>query len=198
MKNFLLAGMMLGSLCSPALAQAASPAASPDVIKSCESCHGAGGNSTVPGTPRLNGQQADYIVARLKDFRDITRETPHATYNMWQVVSNLSDGARTSIAHYFAGQPPTEASPGAQAAAGRQIFENGVPAQSIPACVTCHGARGEGRGAVPRLAGQHADYLKTQLWVFSFQLRENNVMHPTTNQMHQEQMDALASYLSNN
>jgi cytochrome c553 len=197
MKNFLLStGLILGSLCSPALAQAASP--SPDVIKTCENCHGAGGNSTVTTTPRLNGQHADYIVARLKDFLDVTRETPHATYNMWQVVSNLSDDGRNAVARYFAGQPPTEPNPGPQAAAGQKIYENGVPARSIPACVTCHGARGAGQGAMPRLAGQHADYFKTQLWVFSFQLRENNVMHPNTNQMHQDEMDALASYLSNN
>ena len=117
MKKFLLtASMILGWFCGPALAQAASPP--PDVIKSCESCHGAGGNSTVASTPRLNGQQEAYIVARLKDFLDITRETPHATYNMWQVVSNLSDDTRTAVARYFAGQPPAEPSPGAQAAAG--------------------------------------------------------------------------------
>ena len=188
---------VLGLLGGQALAQAAATAPA-DVIKSCESCHGAGGNSTVTTTPRLNGQQAGYIAARLRDFSDITRETPHATYNMWQVVASLPEETRNAVARYFAGQPPTEANPGAQAAAGRAIYEKGVPGQSIPACITCHGAHGEGRGAIPRLAGQHADYFKTQLWVFSFQLRENNVMHPNTNQMHQNQMDALASYLASN
>lgn len=81
---------------------------------------------------------------------------------------------------------------------GRQIYENGIVAQNIPACQACHGPRGEGKGAIPRLAGQHADYLKTQMWVFSFQLRENDIMHPNTKNMRGDQIDALASYLAAN
>jgi cytochrome c553 len=192
MKHFALAGLVISLLASSAWAQGAPP----DVVKKCEGCHGPGGNSTVATTPRLNGQQPDYIVARLKDFLDVTKETPHATYNMWQVVKDLQDSERTALARYFAGQAPTPAKPGALAAQGMQIYDHGVPAQQIPACAGCHGAHGEGKGAIPRIAGQHADYLKTQLWVFSFQLRENNVMHPNTNQMHGDQIDALVSYLA--
>jgi len=198
MKSIFRAAMLALACSSPSavLAQGDATAASPDLIKSCEACHGPGGNSTVSTTPRLNGQHAEYIVARLKDFLDVTRETPHASYNMWVVVTNLQDSARSAIAAYFARQTPAQPKPGSQASLGKQIYENGVSVQGIPACAGCHGPQGEGQGAVPRLAGQHADYLKTQLWVFSFQLRENNVMHPNTNKIHGDQVDALASYLA--
>lgn len=188
-------GFLAGTgLASAALAQGAGDLSA--TVKICESCHGAGGNGTVATTPRLNGQQHDYIAKRLRDFLDVTRETPHATYNMWQVVANLSDAARSGLADYFSRQAPTQPKPGAQAALGARIYQNGVPAKNIPACQSCHGPAGEGRGAIPRLAGQHAEYLKTQMWVFSFQLRENDIMHPNTQNMDGAQIDAVADYLA--
>ena len=187
-------GAVMGASLGPAaLAQGRAPA----TVKSCETCHGPGGDSTVASTPRLNGQHADYILSRLKDFRDVTRETPHATYSMWQVVSNLSNSARAAVADYFAGQPATPAKPGEQARLGERIYRDGVSSQGIPACQSCHGPKGEGEKAVPRLAGQHADYLRTQMWVFSFLLRVNDVMHPSTKNMTGEQIDAVTSYLAN-
>jgi cytochrome c553 len=59
---------------------AAAPA---KVSDTCQSCHGPGGNSPSASVLRLNGQQAAYIVARLHDFLDPTKEDPHATKTMW-------------------------------------------------------------------------------------------------------------------
>ena len=201
MKNVaLLAG--LAPICvmgAPAWADDAAPAVTAplrETIDRCEACHGAGGNSIVAGTPRLNGQQAGYILLRLNEFLDVTRETPHASFAMWRVVSDLTNSEKTAIANYFAAQPPSEAKAGLQAAEGKRIYENGVAAHDVIACKLCHGDKGEGHGVTARLAGQRADYFKTQLWVFSFQLRENNLMHPNTREMTGGEIDALASYLT--
>ena len=194
--NYLAATSILVCLLSSVVRAQECGVGTPQAVQACQVCHGSQGNSVVPSTPRLNGQQAGYILARLRDFLDVTRETPHATYAMWQTVQNLSEAEKSEIANYYARQTPTAPVPGSSASAGRQIYENGVAAQNIPACQSCHGARGEGKGAIPRLAGQHADYLKTQMWVFSFQLRENDVMHPNTKDMRGDQIDALASYLA--
>lgn len=183
---------------SPACAQqSASPtAAYPGTVRTCEGCHGLRGDSAGPSTPRLNGQRAEYIISRLGDFLDASKEAPHASY-MVHVVKNASNNSNAETAQYFASQSATEPSLGAQESSGQHIFENGYPANNIPACQSCHGPRGEGVGAVPRLAGQHADYLRNQLWVFSLNLRKNSVMHANIMQMTSGQIDALVTYLAN-
>jgi cytochrome c553 len=165
------------------------------LIQRCESCHGTGGNSEAPATPRLNGQLPGYILARLADFRDVNRETPHAAFNMWHVAFQLSDSEKRKIAAYFGAQPATPAKPGPLADAGRRIYEQGVPSRAM-ACQLCHGPQGKGHGITARLAGQHAAYLQTQLSQFNLQMRKNDLMHPDTERLTNEQIDALASYLA--
>jgi cytochrome c553 len=46
------------------------------------------------------------------------------------------------------------------------------------------------------LAGQHADYLKTQLWALNFALRESDTMHQNADKLSSDQIDALVSYLA--
>lgn len=166
-------------------------------VTACEGCHGSGGDSAGPSTPRLNGQKDAYIIARLQDFLDPTKEAPHASY-MVHAVKDIPDSSKAEIAQYFANQRPTEPSPTSQESSGQHIFEIGYPADNIPACQSCHGPHGEGRGAIPRLAGQHAVYLRNQLWTFSLRLRQNNVMHANIMQMSSGQIDALVTYLANN
>jgi cytochrome c553 len=192
-----LAIICLGS-CAAIAQQSVSPTPTyMGTVKTCEGCHGSKGDSAGPSTPRLNGQKLEYIIARLQDFLDSTREAPHASY-MVREMKNLPDSSKAEIAEYFANQIPTEPSPTSQESSGQHIFESGYPAANIPACESCHGAHGEGRGVIPRLAGQHADYLRNQLWTFSLRLRQNNVMHANIMQMSSGQIDALVTYLANN
>jgi cytochrome c553 len=169
-----------------------------EMLRSCEGCHGAHGDSQVTSTPRLNGQQAGYIVGRLKKLSNATRNNPHAKIEMFKDLSAESDATRASIAGYFASQPPTSPEPGASAAEGKRIYENGIAAENVIACNQCHGAQGEGHDATPRIAGQHADYLKAQLRLFNLKFREHTLMNPNTKSMTGKTMDALTSYLANN
>lgn len=180
---------------SAAVAQNSTEAGLGSTIKSCERCHGTGGSSIVTSTPRLNGQRPNYIASRLEQLLDVSKQTPHSSYEMLQMVKGLDDSARSVIAKYFADQPPTQPKLDLAATAGRQIFEKGVPSRNVLACRLCHGATGEGHAAVPRLAGQHADYLKIQLWIFSSGLRSNRLMHPNTMDMSDDDIEALAAYL---
>ena len=43
-------------------------------------------------------------------------------------------------------------------------------------CASCHGNDGHGTDALPRLAGQHADYIVRQLKVFKTPLRPHGVI----------------------
>jgi cytochrome c553 len=196
MKYAILAATLLMSagLASPSLAQVAG--APPELTQRCESCHGPGGNGTTVSTPRLNGQLSAYIVLRLNELADLTQNSPHATAAMYD-IAHMSDSNKAVVADYFSHLPPTAAQPqsGKLGAMGQKLYANGDPANQAPACQSCHGANAEGQGYVPRLAGQHRDYLKTQLWNFNFAMRENSIMVHNAMKFNSDQIDALVAYL---
>jgi cytochrome c553 len=205
MKNAVLAGILTGALAPGGLAlgEGASGGAAPDAAAqkagtTCQDCHGSGGDSAVATFPRLNAQQADYIAAQLKNFRDHKRADPHAVAYMWGMAAQLDDALIAGLAKYYASQPPTAPQTGgALAASGKKIYDSGAPADGVPPCQACHGAHGEGNGVIPRIAGQHADYLKKQLEAFRSTLRESDVMHSNTANMTDQEIEALVSYLAN-
>lgn len=178
--------------------QPVAPKAEATARSTCQNCHGPLGNSVSATFPRLNGQQADYIQAQLKNFREHSRSDPHARAYMWGMASQLDDAMIDALAHYYAGQKPTAPQTGGTLAEqGAALFKNGAEAQAIPACQSCHGEHGEGAGVIPRLAGQHADYLRRQLEAFRSSLRESDVMHVESKDMTDSQIEALVSYLGN-
>ena len=65
-----------------------------------------------------------------------------------------------------------------------------------PACVTCHGAHGEGIPAngFPRLAGLNTTYLMTQLDAFANGQRINPIMSPIAQTLSKEDRAAVATY----
>lgn len=65
-----------------------------------------------------------------------------------------------------------------------------------PACVTCHGAQGEGMAAsgFPRVAGLNAGYMQTQLDAFAKGERNNAMMTPIAKTLSKEERAALANY----
>jgi len=165
--------------------------------QACGQCHGPNGISTSPAFPNLAGQQAVYVEAQLKAFKDHSRGDPGAQAYMWGMSSQLSDEMIKGLAAYYAGLPAARGTSGDQAlvAKGKQIFDQGFAAEGIPACAVCHGANAGGKEGVPRLAGQHAPYLVKQLAYFKSLLRGNApVMHAVGDKMTLEQMEAVAAY----
>ncbi|MGV2865268.1 c-type cytochrome [Achromobacter sp. AGC39] len=83
---------------------------------------------------------------------------------------------------------------GAAGPAGKQISMQG--ANGAPACVTCHGARGEGNPAAgfPQLAGIGAKYLTEQLQAMANGSRVSPVMAATAKALDPEQQAAVARY----
>jgi len=163
----------------------------------CANCHGGGGRSTSPTFPNLAAQTAPYLQAQLHAFRDQTRADPDALAYMWGMASQLSDQTIEAISAYYAAQPAPQAKAGDAKlmAQGKLIFEEGVAAQGIPACATCHGPQARGNAIFPRLAGQHADYLVKQMLVIQSALRAAPVMHGVIKDLPQVQMRAVATYL---
>src|SRR5262249_20914459 len=60
----------------PLTAAAAKPAAPPQSVALCTSCHGADGVAIAPAYPSLAGQHADYIVRALDEYKNGGRKNP--------------------------------------------------------------------------------------------------------------------------
>lgn len=141
----------------------------------CSICHGdvgsnVNGNSVNPTFPKLAGQTKEYLVEEMTEFHTKDRKDPAAQAFMWGIARNFTPKQMDELAAYYSQQPVTAYmghSDPAQVAAGQKIFNEGVLDKGVPACMGCHGADAHGNGIIPRLAGQHADYLYKQLTVFN-------------------------------
>ncbi len=167
-----------------------------EIIESrCALCHGKDGESASAIYPRLAAQHPDYMVKQLKDFRDGRRKGDA----MSEMAKDLSDGEIVGLAAWFASRKPgiRQPSDGDLAAVGKYIFIKGNPYSGVPACASCHGARGYGTNLLPRLAGQHPAYLDTQLKEFVKRERTNDnaIMHTVASKLTELEARAVATYI---
>ncbi len=177
------------------------PKIRPDVTAAqvCSNCHGLDGNSVSPNFPRLAGQQPAYLISQLESFRNHHRSDPEGFEYMWGISHKLGDDQIKGLAEYFSKQAPRPiAAPEStqQMAAGKNIYENGIPTKETPPCIACHGQNGEGLASFPRLAWQHQDYLVKQLQVFrETEGRPGTPMKQVTHLLSDQEMKAVARYL---
>ena len=79
---------------------------------------------------------------------------------------------------------------------GKELYMNGVPAQKVLACATCHGPDARGKRPAPRLAGQNGQYIEIQLAKFRRgDRRHAPEMTMVTRDLDDEQARAAAAYL---
>ncbi|HVC37412.1 MAG TPA: c-type cytochrome [Gammaproteobacteria bacterium] len=160
----------------------------------CAACHGADGNSISPQFPKLAGQNAGYIVQELKRFKTGERKNPI----MAGMAAGLSEQDMQNLAAWFASQTVKtgEADP-SLVKTGEALYRGGDQATGIPACLACHGPDGTGNAPmpIPALAGQHADYVVTQLQAFAVGARNSPMMDPIASRLTAAQMKAVASYI---
>jgi len=164
----------------------------------CSACHGPGGINTNPMFPILAAQQKVYIENQLKAFRAHKRAEPDAQHYMWGVSTRVIDKELISaMARYFSSQPPAKGVPGDPAliAKGEKLFTKGSTPHQIPACASCHGAKAQGNGMFPRLAGQHKTYILKQLHLIQTAVRAAPVMHGIVEHLDDDDMQAVATYL---
>ncbi len=179
------------------LAQSGDAEAGKQKSATCVACHGADGNSAVDQFPKIAGQVPGYIAGQLANFKSGVRENPI----MAGMVAALSDQDMADLDAYYASQQASTGSISADqeemARAGEAVFRGGVAEYSIPACIGCHGPSGAGIPPnFPRLAGQHASFIETQLLAFKSGQRKNPIMNPIAFPLSEEQIKQLALYVS--
>jgi cytochrome c553 len=172
-------------------------AAEEKAVNLCSTCHGPRGISTSSEFPILAAQRAGYLAAQIDAFRKQTRAEKDAHDFMWGIAGRLDEKIIDGIAAYYASQPPA---PGhtddpALVAKGKELFDKGLPDRAIPACVSCHGANGEGIADFPRLAGQHAKYVAKQLTYIQTLTRAAPVMHGIVKDLTPDEIQAVAAYV---
>lgn len=162
----------------------------------CALCHGVEGESATAIYPRLAAQHPDYLVKQLKDFREGRRKSD----TMNEMARDLNDETIYELAGWFASRAPLARRPADSdlAAVGRYVFHKGNPYSGVAACASCHGEKGYGTHLLPRLAGQHPNYLVTQLKDFGKRERTNDnaVMHSIASKLTELEMHAVAAYLA--
>jgi len=178
---------------------AATQAQVADRAQVCSSCHQFGDNHVSPAFafPRLAGQQKRYLVTQLKAFRARRRADPRARVYMWNRAANLDNAMIEGLAAYYAAQKPSpgSAQEAADVLAGKRIYQQGIP-DKIPPCSTCHGAKAEGAGTKPRLAGQRRLSLQRQLVYFATNRRSGGMMHEESMHLTIRQIENLSAYLA--
>ena len=162
----------------------------------CFMCHGLEGESSSEVFPRLAGQHWEYIAKQLENFKTGKRKSSAMT----DMVAKLKPEEMVALGKYFEKMsvPPEPAKDPDLAAMGRYIFHSGNKYSGVAACASCHGKDAMGTAALPRLAGQYAAYIESQLKQFGKRERTNDnaVMHSIVVKMTPLEMAAVAEYLS--
>ena len=183
---------------APAPASKGDPKAAESIVNQvCAACHAVDGNSAAAANPKLAGLSAEYINKQLTNFKSGDRKNAV----MSGMVANLSPQDMLNLAAYFSAQQPKPGTSKDQELAllGQKIYRGGVLGAGVPACASCHGAQGKGIPVqFPRLAGQHSDYIYTQLNDFRVGKRANDgakMMRTIAAKMTDADMKAVASYI---
>ena len=150
----------------------------------CHGCHGIPNYrnaSPAYSVPKLGGQQADFMIAALKEYADGDRVHPtmHA-----QAASN-SEQDRADMAAFFQGSNPVN----------KEVF--GTPPTAVQVCVACHGNNGVGISSqYPTLAGQHADYIAQALKDYKSGKRKNPIMSAQAAVVKDADIPAITAFFS--
>lgn len=172
----------------PTLARAGAEEGKAIAAEVCGACHGADGNSPAPIFPNLAGQTQRYIYLQLKDYKEGRRK--HEL--MSPQAANLTKQQMNDLGYWFASQKAKSTgfkADSAKVVEGKKVADNAL-------CPMCHLGGFSGQNEVPRVAGQHYDYILKQLMDFKYKRRTNDAgnMQSVVRTLSDEDLERLANY----
>jgi len=172
-----------------AQAQAQSADAVPTKAALCAACHGPEGKSTQSAYPILAGQTSRYMYLQLRDFQEGRRKNDLMT----PMVAGMTRDEMRELSDYFAKQKPPPQTFAADAAKARL----GKAKADETLCVMCHLTAFAGQNEIPRVAGQHYEYIVKQLTDFKARTRTNDAGNMTSvaSTLSAQDIENLAHYL---
>jgi cytochrome c553 len=156
----------------------------------CAACHGQNGNSVQPQFPILAGQSARYLYLQLRDYKEGRRSEPL----MDPVVQPLTREDMLDLAAFFAAQRPL----GTSFKADEARTLRGKAKADETLCTMCHLGGFSGQNEIPRVAGQHYEYVVKQLRDFKARKRTNDAgsMTSVARTLSDEDIENLGHYLA--
>jgi len=166
-----------------------------ELYRACISCHGADGNGQANGNvPRIAGQHYSVLLKQIVDFRHGKRWD----FRMEQIANQHNLEGPQDIADIAAYVTSLERSGSRGIGEGTYATDGAILYGQR--CASCHRPDGSGDAAkaIPRLAGQHYDYLLRQMY------DAVDGRRPTLDKVHSnkiepldfQQVRALADFLS--
>jgi cytochrome c553 len=174
-----IAGISLNSYAEP-----------PEKAALCVGCHGEKGNSTMPETPSLAGQNARYIYLQLRDFQEGRRVNPL----MSPMSMGLSRDEMRELGKYFSEQTLTDKKFKADPAKAKLGFAKA----DETLCAMCHLGEFRGQNEIPKVAGQNYDYIVKTLKEFKAKTRTNDAGNMTSvaSTLSDTDIENLAHYIA--
>lgn len=176
-------------------------------VAMCVGCHGIIGYQAsfpeIHKVPMIAGQSATYITAALTAYKGGDRKHP----TMRAIADTLTEQDIADLSAYYSqlGVKQGDAPPATLAKATPANVEALITRNADNSCTKCHGANFNtpNDGTVPKLAGQHADYLFVALK--SYRVKNNTHLGRSNAVMGQQveekkftvaELKTLATYIS--
>jgi len=159
----------------------------------CAACHGERGQGASDGSvPEIAGQPVSVLVKQLVDFRHDVR--PDVRMEHFVSGERMNPQQIADVAAYIRSLRPVrslrDSDPSAAQAEGLYMSS----------CASCHGPRAaaDAANALPRLAGQHPEYLLQELEGAAQGRRPTMTRDhaPLVMQLSSQQLQAIARYLA--
>jgi cytochrome c553 len=147
----------------------------------CAGCHGDKGVSGNPAIPSLAGQDAQYVAAALRSYKDGARSDE----TMKGIAASLDETAVKNLAAFYVSQQP-------QPTNVRKPLSTAEWAQR---CDRCHGVNGNSTDPrLPALAAQRVEYLEKTLHAYRTGDRKSPQMAAMSDVLTESDVENLAAY----
>jgi cytochrome c553 len=147
----------------------------------CAGCHGETGVSATAATPSLAGQDAEYLFAATKAYKDGTRNDE----TMKGIAAAIEDKALRDAAAYYAAQTPQPP----------KVAKPLTVAEWVDRCDRCHGVNGNSTDPlVPVIAAQRADWLESVLAAYKSGARKSSAMSAMTSALTDSDIREIAAH----
>jgi len=139
----------------------------------------------------------NYLHSSDYQYDNAPRNEERAWDFMKGVARDLDEPTMQALADYYAKQTPLAGRPAetGDVAKGKALYLDGDADRGLIACQSCHGPDGKGQGPIPRLAGQHADYVKIQLGFIQSGVRNVEQMQALITNLTEADFANLAAYV---
>lgn len=165
------------------------------IYKMCGQCHMADGWGKKDGSfPVIAGQHRNVLIKQLEDIQNKNRDNPTMfPFSNPDEIGGLQGVSDvTTYITTLPSNPTPGVGSGKSLANGKSLYQS--------RCAVCHGDKGQGNNDTffPRLQGQHHAYLLRQSqWIRDgFRKNSNEAMLQQVKTMTDEELDAVADYLS--